>query len=139
MPKSRQIIPNFVSAFAFATLAFGAARAQTGDMAPAPNGLSSSGIFGGAGELAKRHRGLDGQPCIVVTGASRSQTINPDIMEHWVTATNNCGQHIKLNICYYNTQHCVKVDVPAWGRQDTVLGIFPALREFRYQYTELFY
>jgi hypothetical protein len=126
-----------------AIFAFSVARAQSvgpprEGIVPSPSGLSTGGIFGDAKELAKRHIGFDGKPCIVVEGATKSQTINPNIMEHWVNTTNNCGQHIKVTICYYNTQHCVTVDVPAWGRKGAVLGIFPTLREFRYEYTEQF-
>ena len=81
---------------------------------------------------------MGGKPCITVSGVTKPQIINPDIMEHWVSATNSCGRRIKLHICYYGTQHCVEVDAPPWERKDVVLGIFPALREFRYQYTEQF-
>jgi hypothetical protein len=32
----------------------------------------------------------------------------------------------------------VTVDVPPLDRKDTALGIFPALRDFRYEHTEQF-
>jgi hypothetical protein len=110
-----------------------------GDAVHAQNGLSTSGIFGDPNNLAKRHNGPTGKPCITIEGSAKPQTINPNIFEHWVSAANSCGQHIKVNICYFQTQHCVMVDVPPWDRKDTVLGIFPALRDFRYDYTEQFY
>ncbi len=144
MYKSCYIMLMVASCLAIMTFPFGPAHAQSsgpssGGIVPSPSGLSTSGIFGDAKELAKRHYGLGGKPCITVAGATKSETINQNIMEHWVSATNSCGQHIKLTICYYKTQHCVTVDVPPWGRRDSVLGIFPALREFRYEYTEQFY
>ena len=107
-------------------------------MFSSPNGLSTSGIFADPNQLSKRHTGPNGTPCIKTGSSSKSETINPNIIEHWVSATNSCGQHIKLKICYYQTQHCVMIDVPPWDRKDTVLGIFPALRDFRYEYTEQF-
>jgi hypothetical protein len=64
--------------------------------------------------------------------------IDPDIFEHWVAVTNSCGQQIKIKICYLNTDHCRMVEAPPWGRKAMLLGIFPALREFHYDYTEQF-
>jgi len=124
-------------------LACSVAHAQnvppSGNMFASPNGLSTTGIFGDPNDLGKRHIGPTGKPCITVEGSSKPETINSNIIEHWVGAANSCGQHIKLKICYYKTEHCVTVDVPPWDRRDTVLGIFPALREFRFEYTEQFY
>jgi len=141
--KARQLIIQF-SCLGCVTFAIDVGHAQNsaepnGGILSAPMGPSTGGTFGGFNDLAKRHVGLNGKPCISVGGSSKAQAINPDIFEHWVTASNSCGQHIRLNVCYYKTQHCVIVDVPAWGRRDTVLGIFPALRDFRYEYTEKFF
>ncbi len=97
-----------------------------------------SSLFPSQGDPCKRHMGPTGQPCIKVESSARPQTLNPNIFEHWVGVTNACGQHINVKICYRNSDHCIMVDAPPWGRQDKVLGIFPALRDFSYNYTEQF-
>jgi len=35
-------------------------------------------------------------------------------------------------------QSCVPLEVPAYGRKDALLGIYPALQDFRYEYVEQF-
>jgi hypothetical protein len=107
----------------------------TENMFSSPNG----GIFADPDALSKRHKGPTGKPCMTLEGSARPEKINSNIIEHWVSAANSCGQLIKLKICYYRTEHCVMVEVPPWDRKDTVLGIFPALKDFRYEYTEQFY
>jgi hypothetical protein len=105
---------------------------------------SAPGMFGGPSflpshnDLCKRHMDATGKPCIKIDPSSKPQTINPHIFEHWVAVTNGCGQAIKVRICYYKTQQCIVADTPPWGRRDVVLGIFPSLRDFRYDYTEQF-
>jgi len=47
-------------------------------------------------------------------------------------------QNIKVQVCYYKTQDCIAVNVPPWGRQDSVLGIYPALTDFRFDAKEQF-
>jgi hypothetical protein len=97
-----------------------------------------SSLFPSQGDLCKQHNGPTGKPCLKIEASVKPQTINRNIMEHWVAVTNACGQRIKVKVCYHNSEHCVMVDAPPWGRQDTVLGIFPALKEFSYDYTEQF-
>ena len=57
---------------------------------------------------------------------------------HRISATNSCGYHIKVKVCYrgyhikvkvcyYGTQDCIVMDVPLWAQQESVLGIYPAL------------
>jgi hypothetical protein len=37
--------------------------------------------------------------------------------------TSSCSQLVKLKVCYFNTQSCISMDVPAYGRREGVLGI----------------
>jgi hypothetical protein len=101
-------------------------------------GLSRGGLFASPGDLGRRHTAPTGKPCIALEGYSKAQVINKDINEHWIGATNSCGQHIKVQVCYHNSRDCIIVDVPAYGRKDVVLGIYPALKEFRYDAVEQF-
>ena len=79
-----------------------------------------------------------GKPCLTIQGYAKPQTINPHIFEHWVGVANGCGQDIKLRVCYFGSQDCIPLDVPPWGRKDSVLGIYPALPDFRFEAREQF-
>jgi hypothetical protein len=87
---------------------------------------------------AKLHRNPTGQPCLTVNGFSQPQTINPKIFTHTIFANNGCSQPIKMQVCYYKSQHCVPVDVPGYGRKEAVLGVLPAMKDFRFEYREQF-
>ncbi|TPQ30228.1 hypothetical protein C2U70_27185 [Bradyrhizobium guangdongense] len=86
----------------------------------------------------KIHRNAAGKPCIQISASSRDETINPKIKEHIISATNSCNQRIKMKVCYYRTQNCVPLEIAAYDRKETVLGIFPSLTQFRYEYSEQF-
>jgi hypothetical protein len=86
----------------------------------------------------KLHKDPLGKPCLVASGSSRRQTINPKIFEHIVSFQNHCVQAIKLKVCYYGAETCVSVDVPGYGQNETLLGIYPSLPDFKYQYLEQF-
>jgi hypothetical protein len=60
------------------------------------------------------------------------------LFEHVISADNHCPRTIKLKVCYYDSQTCVPLDVPAYGRQRAILGVSSAGPDFRYQYTEQF-
>jgi hypothetical protein len=87
-------------------------------------------------DLRQRHYSPLGKPCVTVERSSQAEKANPRIVEHWVKVSNACGLRIRVKICYYETQHCVDVDAPPWGSEQTILGIFPALFEFRCDFTE---
>lgn len=101
-------------------------------------GPLSRPMFGSTNETYKRHYGPAGKACLTLSGSSRAQIINKDMYDHWISAANDCAQRIKVQVCYYHTQDCIMVDVPPYGRQDVVLGVYPKLREFRYEYKEQF-
>ena len=89
-------------------------------------------------DASRHHMGPTGKPCLSLSSSAKAQTVNKNIYEHWVGAANSCGQHIKVQICYYKSNDCITMDVPAFGRKDSVLGIFPALQNFRYEAKEQF-
>jgi hypothetical protein len=95
-------------------------------------------IFGSTNSTYKRHYAPTGKPCLTISADARPQVVNKDMIDHWVIVANECSQRIKVQICYYHTQACIVVDAPPYGRKDTVLGVYPKLRDFRYEYKEQF-
>ncbi len=95
-------------------------------------------ISGSQDAAAKVHLDPIGKPCLSVRGYAKPQASNPNIYNHVIFASNNCAQSIKLNVCYYHTQHCVAVAVPGYARKESVLGIMPQMKEFRFEYREQF-
>jgi hypothetical protein len=92
----------------------------------------------GLNNHSRQHMGLNGQPCLLLKGFAKAQAVNKTIYEHWVRAANSCGQNIKVNVCYHDTDHCVTMNVPSWGQTQSLLGIFPALKTFRFDAKEQF-
>jgi hypothetical protein len=80
----------------------------------------------------------NGQPADPNDPGVQPQPSGPKIFEHSIVARNNCSTLIKLKVCYYHTQSCVPIEVPAYGRKDALLGIYPSLKDFRYEYVEQF-
>jgi hypothetical protein len=89
-------------------------------------------------DLSRRHMGATGTPCLSLRGHPKAQTINPNIIEHMVSIANSCGQLIKVQVCYQNTQQCIAVSVLPYQRTDAVLGIAPGLTGFRFDSKEQF-
>jgi hypothetical protein len=87
---------------------------------------------------AKKHLGPTGKPCITMFGDARPQTFNPQIFDHMVMASNACGQAIKVKVCYYHSDHCISVDMPAYSQKEAMLGIMPSMSGFRFEFREQF-
>lgn len=117
-------------AIVFLTVLAGHALAQSA--APA------IGFAPAQNNLARRHWGPTGSPCLAIQGYAKAEITNKDIYQHWIKATNSCGQAIKVHICYYKSDHCIDMDVPAWDKKESVLGIFPALKRFQFDIKEQF-
>jgi hypothetical protein len=83
-----------------------------------------------------RHFGSTGKPCIALESSATPQRINKNIYEHWITATNSCGQNIKVQVCYRKTDDCIVMHVPPWETTSSVLGIDPNVRDFLYDAKE---
>jgi hypothetical protein len=88
--------------------------------------------------INKHHTGPTGKPCLDLFGQGKPQLVNHDIFDHVVSASNSCGQHIKVQVCYYKSEHCIMMDVPAYQRKDAVLGVFPKQVDFQFEYKEQF-
>jgi hypothetical protein len=87
---------------------------------------------------AHTHLGSTGEPCLTVQGQAEQQKINPNIYNHTIVGINNCGQAIAVKVCYYQTEDCTRMTIPAYGEKRALLGIMPAMKDFRFQYTEQF-
>ncbi len=94
----------------------------------------------GGGENAALiiHRDPLGNPCLNFEAASRAHVINPDVYDNVVSIQNRCSKLIKVRLCYYKSESCIDVEIPAQQRKDMVLGIYPHMQYFRYSYQEKF-
>jgi hypothetical protein len=105
-------------------------------------GQSAAGTIGGLAlvqnDLARHHLGPTGSACLTIDGYAKPERVNKDIYQHWIKATNSCGQLIKVRICYRNSDHCIDMDVPPWDKKESMLGIFPALKRFQFEAKEQF-
>lgn len=77
-----------------------------------------------------------GKPCIALESFVTNQLINKKIFEHWIKASNSCGQNIKIQVCYHKTEDCIDMIVPPWESKNAVLGIYPNVKEFQYDAKE---
>ncbi|MGY4344976.1 hypothetical protein ACVWXM_001440 [Bradyrhizobium sp. GM7.3] len=77
-----------------------------------------------------------GKPCLDVEAAARSHATNKDVVDHVVSVKNNCPRLIKVNVCYFNSQHCNALDLQGYKRIDTILGTMTNIRIFRYSITQ---
>jgi hypothetical protein len=85
-----------------------------------------------------RHRSPTGSPCLDVGGFARRHTLNSNLYDHVVTITNNCSQRITLQVCYYNSQDCLPVEVSGGERKEEILGTMPSMQDFRFEFKEQF-
>jgi len=127
---------NFVGAQGLAPLngASSTIPGGTGGMPP----VVQPRLYSSANPPVQVHRGPTGHPCLKVTGYAQQQTINPNIYDHMLDVSNDCSQPIKLQVCYYQSQQCTAIDIPAYGRKEATLGIMPAMKDFRFEYKEQF-
>jgi hypothetical protein len=89
-------------------------------------------------ETNRRHFGPTGKPCLSLTGSSKPQLVNHDMIDHSISVTNRCAQRLKVDVCYYRTQECIVIDVSPYERKEALLGVFPKVLEFRFDYKEKF-
>jgi len=85
-----------------------------------------------------RHRGPTGAPCLDVGGFARPHTTVSNLYDHVIAVKNNCAQRISIQVCYYNTQNCLPVEVPGGERKEAILGTMPATKDFRFEFRERF-
>ena len=120
-------------------------------LAAMPHGAWSQGAAGGSRDQAgasrpglTMQRPLDqsglgivrdalGRPCLDVEAAARPELVNPDMLDHVVSIKNNCVKLIKAKVCYYGSDHCNDIVLPAYKRVDTILGTMRGVSYFRYR------
>jgi hypothetical protein len=73
--------------------------------------------------VMNRHTRANGKPCIDVKSFTKAEIVNNNVFEHWIAATNSCGQHIALQVCYRQSSSCILMKVPPWETKNSVLGI----------------
>ena len=86
----------------------------------------------------RKHRDFAGKPCLETTGIAQPLASNPRIVNHSVSLDNHCVEQIKAKVCYYGTENCTNVEVPPHSRKEQVIGVFPAMQQFRYDVKEQF-
>jgi len=113
--------------------------------APSPPSSRNSGpsakteLFrSGENATAQVHIGPNNKPCLNFLAYVEQQKVNNNIFNHVITVTNECSLIIKVDLCYYKSQRCTSIAVPAYGRKEVTLGIMPAMKDFRFQYKEKF-
>jgi hypothetical protein len=73
-----------------------------------------------------------------VGGFGRRISSNLNLFDHVVKVTNSCPQQITVQVCYFESQDCVSVDVPGGETKEAILGTMPSAKEFRFDFTEKF-
>ncbi len=115
-------------------------------------GRSSAPISGGAGSSAQpanpfsgmtgtfapTHKTPDGRACISVHAQTHAQIANPKIIDQMVLVNNDCGQSIRVQICYAGSSDCIIVPLAGYEKLKRTLGIGSGLTSFRYEYRELY-
>jgi len=86
----------------------------------------------------RKHRDFVGKPCLETSGTAQPLVSNPRILNHSVTLDNHCPERIKVKVCYHGTDECTDVDVPPGSRKEQIIGVFPAIQQFRYDVKEQF-
>ena len=102
-----------------------------------PGGLAAHG-FETSNSVERKHRDFAGKPCLEASGVSHPLASNPRILDHAVSLDNHCFDRIKVKVCYYHTEDCTDVEVPANSRKEQIIGVFPAMQLFRYEVKEQF-
>jgi hypothetical protein len=95
-------------------------------------------IVGSSESAAKMHLGPTGKPCLTVLGYAKPQIVNPDLFDHLIDVSNDCSEQIKLQVCYYQSEHCIPMNIPGYGEKEAVLGVYPHMDDFRFEFREKF-
>ena len=95
--------------------------------------------FGSSGNTdILRHRDATGKPCVSIGGFSRPHIINEHLYDHVIVGVNTCAQRIRVQVCYYNSNSCVPLEIPGGERREVILGTQPAEKDFRFEFREKF-
>lgn len=99
----------------------------------APASAARLRIQGGA-EISSNQviRDALNRACLDVEAASRTQKVNPRMIDHLVSVKNRCPRLIRVKICYLETDRCKSFSVGSFGREDVILGSMIDQSSFRY-------
>lgn len=118
---------------------FGSSRGTLGATPGVRIPASPPSMFGAsANSQVLRHRDFTGRPCLDVSGYAEAHRINPNLYDHVITVVNHCPQRIAINVCYYQSQDCIPMEIPGDARKEAVLGTMPAEKDFRFEFREKF-
>lgn len=92
----------------------------------------------GTNTALRTHRNALGKPCLDFEAMSRGHLANAEIYDNIVSIKNQCAQRIMVKVCYFGSDGCIDVEVPAFQRKDAILGVRPQSQFFRYSYKEKF-
>lgn len=128
---------------AFIGFSFSAWAIMAQGLNSSPDGFRNSTELHGSNEFNRsndshhinRYRST-GKPCIALESFATIQPINKNIYEHWITASNSCGQNIRIQVCYHKSDDCIVMNVPPYDNKNAVLGIQPSMKEFQYDVKE---
>lgn len=84
------------------------------------------------------HKDMFGKACLSYEAVSRILPTNTDVYQHVVSVNNHCHEAIRITLCYWHTDHCQKLLIPASRRKVVVLGVRPFMKRFRYEAREIF-
>lgn len=84
----------------------------------------ASTILAAPTHAARKNTPVDhnGRDCIAFIESARLQESNGGMYEHVVTAMNQCGRTIYLNVCYRGSMECRAITVDAGADVRTALG-----------------
>lgn len=85
-----------------------------------------------------RHRNFSGKPCLEIGGYARPLQVDSRVFDHVIVATSICPQPLKVKVCYSGSQDCILMQVPGYGRKEAILGTLGGMKEFRYEFREIF-
>jgi hypothetical protein len=84
------------------------------------------------------HKDMFGKSCLSYEAVSRALATNTDVYQHVVGVSNHCHEAIRIRLCYWRTEHCKDMRIPASQRKVVILGVRPFMKRFRYEAKEIF-
>jgi hypothetical protein len=108
-----------------------------GGTEPLPPSLTNPFSATTKGNFAPIHKNASGKPCISIHASAVPQVSDHHIINHMVLVANDCGQSIKVQVCYFQRSSCILVAVNGYQKLERTLGISPGMTDFRYEYREL--
>ena len=85
-----------------------------------------------------RHRSPTGLPCLTVAGFPRAHFVNKTLYDHVISVKNDCAERIALQVCYYQSDDCINMQVPGDETKEAILGTLPMTPTFRFEFREKF-